>query len=96
MLIDEKHKFKSSDEELHNYFNFKESHKFVVSTTSTEPSEDQLLYKGINSNATNQININNTVFNSSSHNAKNRNTPKSMIGQMDTRKNIINNSILAN
>ena len=40
MLIEEGKKFKSSEEELHNYFNFKESHKFVVSTTSTEPSED--------------------------------------------------------
>lgn len=40
MLIEESKKFKSSDDELHSYFNFKESHKFVVSTTSTEPSED--------------------------------------------------------
>eukprot|EP00347_Sterkiella_histriomuscorum_P021865 403332497 len=95
MLLDEKHKFKSSDEELNNYFNFKESQKFVVSTTSTEPSEDQYLYKGIQNNAGINVNSNANAFNTASQLVKNRNTPKSMIGQIDARKNCINNSIIA-
>lgn len=46
MLIEDNGKNikKNSEEELGNYFNFKEYSKFV-STTSTEPSDDQLVSK---------------------------------------------------
>ncbi|CDW78910.1 UNKNOWN [Stylonychia lemnae] len=89
-LIDEstKNKFKSSDEDIHSYFNFKESQKFV-STSSTEPSDDQLLYKGLISN-------NNINTGTNSQLAKNRTTPKGIIGQSETRKNGANTTILSN
>jgi hypothetical protein len=51
---------------------------------------------GINSNSSNINNITSTNgFTSSQHIPKNRNTPKSMIGLLDTKKNAINTSILA-
>lgn len=103
MLIEDK-KFKSTEEDIQSYFNLKESQKFIISTTSTEPSEDHLLYKSSTLNGHGSTGVQGVIgggssslngFNNSQNIPKNRNTPKSMVGIMDNKKHTINSSILA-